>query len=176
MTYGKITILGILFLLLGGYVFLFESTKEENEPIEEEAKNLIVFEPDDVFEIELVRNGENILFRKEGEGWKVKKPVTDDVREDRIRYLLKVFDYGFIEMIDQNPSDIEQYGLAPPEMKCTIRLNENGNKVTHTILFGSENPSLGSIYCKLEGSPSVYLVGTLYRQEIEKDVSFYIRK
>ena len=111
-----------------------------------------------------------------GTGWRIKEPLSAGADPDRIDAFLSIFDYGFIEIIDDSSSDLSQYGLVNPEIELTISLKGKEGITLYTILFGSSNPAKNACYCQVSGDPKVYLVGALYKLDLEKDVSFYIKR
>jgi hypothetical protein len=178
LTQGKIIILAFIFVFLGGYVCLYELPGGEKDEENGKVKKILDFNPGSVNEIEIVstRDGKTLLFKKEGGQWRIKKPMRAEPDPERIYALLSIFDYGYIEIIDDSPSHLSQYGLVNPEIELTIAFKEeDGNSRQRTFLLGSSNPTFNACYCQVKGDPKIYLVGTLYKYDLEKDVSFYVK-
>jgi len=163
---------------LGIYVYLYELQDTNRAQEAPKKEKIIGFNPDDVQEIEIVltKKGQTLLFKKADGQWRIEKPLRTDAIPESIDNIFSIFDLGFIEVIDESPSDITQYGLDNPEVELTITVNEGGNFRTHTLLFGSNNLTNSACYCKVRGQPKILLVGILYKKDLEKDVSFYTRK
>jgi len=175
---GKILILALVFFLLGGYVCLFELRGGEKTQENEKVKKILDFNPEHANEIKIVLagKGKTIVFTKDGTDWRIKEPLSAGADPDRIDAFLSIFDYGFIEIIDDSPSDLSQYGLVNPEIELTITVKGKEGITLYTIFFGSSNPAKNACYCQVGGDPRVYLVGALYKLDLEKDVSFYIKR
>ena len=178
MSWVRIIVLTVVLLMLGGYVFLYDllEIKEARENPETEA--IIHFDPEHLqaIEIVLINKKQTIFLKKEDSQWRIKKPLGAPADPKRVDDLLSIFDYGYIEVIDESPSDISQYGLHTPEVELTITVNDERHITSHTLLFGSNNPTNNACYCKIKDEPKIFLVGVLYKNDLEKDVSFYLPK
>jgi hypothetical protein len=171
----KLIVLVVVLLLLGAYVFLWELGDIKKPQENPESEKIIYFNLEDVREIEIVLTNkrETVAFIKKDTRWRVTKPLEASADPGRVEDLLSIFDYGYVEVIDEGPSDLSPYGLDNPEVRLTIAVSEKGRLASYTLLFGSNNPTNNSCYCMVKDDPRILLVGVLYKQDLEKHVSFY---
>lgn len=174
MRKGKITILALIFIILGSYVYFFEIEHEEkvNEPAKIE--KLLNFSPEKVQEIVLNKKGQRILLKKEDNQWKIKEPVESIARTDRVLSILSVFDYGIVREITTNPtpSELSDYGLDRPEIELEIKVK--GEDSFQTLVIGGNSPSESCCYGKLKNQPRIVLLGIRYKMDLDKDVRYFV--
>ena len=58
-------------------------------------------------------------------------------------------------LLDEQPSDLEPYGLLPAQSSITMDLH---NEETITILMGLPTPDLGNTYMQIDGFPQVFTI------------------
>jgi hypothetical protein len=178
LSWLKLIVLVVVLILLGAYVFLWELGDIEKPQENPESEKIIYFNLEDVRSIEIVLANKRgaLAFEKKDTQWRVTKPLEASVERGRVEDLLSIFDYGYVEVIDEGPTDLSPYGLDNPEVILTIAVSEKERLSSHTLLFGSNNPTNNSCYCMVKDDPRILLVGVLYKQDLEKHVSFYIPK
>jgi hypothetical protein len=101
--------------------------------------------------------GTLILVKKAG-AWNTEPPVSVPLEPTTIDNLLFSFSaLNADRVIEEKPSDLGQYGLAPPRATGTGTWEDG---TSHTLLLGDKTPSGGSYYIQVKGDPKVYTVQT----------------
>jgi len=165
MSLKRTIIFVIILVLLAG--FLYKLKWQEGK---QRVERIFIIDPQEVEEIRLARKGWTIILEKQGNEWKVipaKKTGSVNPLHDGtiIRSLLSVFDYGIIDIIDENPRDLAEFGLDNPEFE--FRIKTKGNPSFKTLLIGNDNPIQNSCYAKVEVSPRILLLGILYKTDLD---------
>jgi hypothetical protein len=164
MSLSRTLILGTILILLGGYVYELKWQNKESK-----VARIFIFDPLKVEEIRLVKAGHTITLRKKDREWGVLGRVEGSGRplEDGriIRNLLSVFDYGIIDVIDNNPTNLVDYGLDKPRLEFGIKME--GDPSYRYLLIGDSSPVNNACYGKAKGLPEVYLLGILYKTDLE---------
>jgi len=171
----RLAIFIIILAFLGGYAYFWGMSKPETGQETENAHDRIFnINPKDAEEIALRMKGLFFLLEEEGGRWRLEKPHRADVDSKRVEDILLIFDYGIVEVIDEDPSDYAQYGLDRPELEIGVRVG--GFPAFQTLLIGKNNPTNICSYAKVKGRPEVFLVGTAYRGEVEDAISYVLLK
>ncbi len=158
-------IFAIIFVLLAGFLYKLER-QERGQKVE----RIFTFNYQEVEKIRLVKRGQTIILEKQGKEWKLMSSIkigADKSLDDEriIRNLLSIFDYGIIDVIDDNPKNLADFGLGNPEFEFSIKMR--GNPSFKTLYIGSDNPTQTSCYAKVETLPRVFLLGTLYKTDLD---------
>jgi len=167
MNFNKLVILSVIFLLLGGYVYLFEmgSTKDD-EVVTDEVEKALDFNAEQVVGVSLKAHGQAVLLKKVKGQWKIDRPGEPDADNDKVFDLLSFFDCGIVRVIEMNPSDIKVYGLDRPRYEFGIKITRK--ETFQTLIIGDDAPGNLSCYAKVKGRAKVILLGVRYRQEFER--------
>ncbi len=165
MSFKRTLIFAIILVLLAG--FLYKLKWQERGP---KAERIFTFNPKDVEEIKLSRGHQTITLKKQEKEWKVwTSAKTGSIKtigdEKIISNLLSVFDYGILDVIDDHPKSLADFGLDHPEFELSIKMK--GDSAFKTLLIGSDNPAQNSCYAKVETLPRVLLLGILYKTDID---------
>jgi Domain of unknown function (DUF4340) len=165
MSFKKTVILAIIFILVAGFLFQLK-WRESKRKVE----RIFTFNPREVEEIRLVKGHQTITLKKEEKEWKgwtsTKTGSTKTIGDEKIIYnLLSVFDYGILEVIDDHPTTLADFGLDSPEFEFSIKTK--GDSAFKTLLIGSDNPAQNSCYAKVETLPRVLLLGILYKTDLD---------
>jgi len=95
------------------------------------------------------------LAKKSGK-WNTEPPVTVPLESTAIDDLLFSFSsLNADRIIDEHPSDLGQFGLAPPRA-VAVGTWEDGT--SHTLLLGDKSPTGSTFYIQVKGDPRVYTV------------------
>ncbi|MFH1624096.1 MAG: DUF4340 domain-containing protein [Pseudomonadota bacterium] len=173
MNLRKLSILAIIFILLGAYFYFYEvRAGREKKEAEEKAKKVIAFKPEDVEELRLTVEGKTTLFRKEKDEWLIKEPFHAKGDSDSIGMALASLERAAIERtVDDKASSLTDYGLDKPSMEITVK--EKDNPPLETILLGGKNPTEYYVYVKRENSPAVMLTHSGLKDQLNKEIYYY---
>ena len=198
MSFRKFTIWLLILVALGSYFYFFEmkgskeerkkernikmealsmrSPEEIREKIkkereeEKESKKVFTFKEDDVKEIKLIKDNQTIFYRKDDGEWKIIEPIKARRNDEAINSLISsLASLVEIRVIEENPSDLGEYGLKEPYAEVSIEVRDDPSP--KTLLIGSHNPNGTCIYAKIKNSPLVFLVGSFIKFEL--DMTFY---
>src|SRR6058998_2578947 len=171
MRFKGTTILFILLVILGGYVYLTEIRgKEERQKQEESKKKAFQVEQKDISEISLVYPERTIAAVKKGERqWEITSPAgvqADSEEWESLASNIPQIDRN--DTVAQNAQDLTSFGLKDPPIKVSAK-TKDGKALE--ILFGGENPKKTYNYAKLGGSNDVFLTGSNWSKTFTKTVS-----
>jgi len=155
-------VLIFIFMFLGGYLIIYEPNKKQDK------MRLFTFDTDKVEEIKLKKGGILYYFHKKDSAWVTQSPYHGSAPPEVIKGFLNLLTYGIIRIIDINADDLTRYGLEKPLVEFSIRLN--GEYDFKTLLIGDSNPARTTCYAKIMGEPSVFLLGNIFRWELERDI------
>src|SRR5438105_703462 len=172
MRFKGTTILFILFVILGGYVYFTEYRgKEERQKQEESKKKAFAVEAKDVSEISLTYPDRASItaVRKGEKQWEITSPTGIQADSDELEQLASnIPQISREDTVAQNAQDLAPYGLKEPPVKLSAKLKD-GKQLE--ILFGSDNPKKTFTYAKLCGSNDVFLAGSNWAKTFTKSVS-----
>src|SRR5438876_9347796 len=140
MRFKGTTILFIIFVILGGYVYFTEYRgKEERQKQEESKKKSFQVEQKDISEISLTYPDRTIAAVKKGEKqWEITSPAGIQADSDELEQLASsIPQIDRNDTVAQNAQDLSSFGLKEPPVKVSAKLKDGK---TLEILFGSENP------------------------------------
>jgi hypothetical protein len=103
------------------------------------------------------------LVKKAGK-WNTEPPAAVPLEPTTIDDLLFSFSALNAErIIEEHPSDLGQYGLAPPRAMGTGTWEDG---TSHTLLLGDKTPSGSTYYIQVKGNPRVYTVQSFTGQHL----------
>ena len=171
MRFKGTTVLFILFVGIGAYVYFAEYRgKEERQKQEEAKKKVFQLEAKDVNEISLVYPDRTITGIKKGEKqWEITSPAGIQADPDEWEQLASSLSSVEREStVQENAQDLTPFGLKEPPVKVAAKLSD-GKSIE--IVFGSENPKKTFNYAKLGSSNDVFLTGSSWSKTFTKTVS-----
>jgi hypothetical protein len=162
----RLIILAILFCALLSYVFLVEEKKTEQE-IRPGSDLVKVFSipQEKISEIDVVHGSSRAVLRNADDGWQVSRLQGPDKRQELVQSLVSsIIGLVKVEVVDETPTDIAQYGLEDPIITVTLILKSKAPPVR--LLVGNESPTGISLYAMVEGENTVILIGSYLRFSI----------
>jgi hypothetical protein len=97
-----------------------------------------------------------LALEKKAEGWRASSSPAALLDGSRMDELASTFaDLVAERTIDENPTDLGQYGLAPARARAEGSFSDGSVK---TFLLGDLAPTGASYYLRVEGDPKVYTV------------------
>lgn len=158
-----------MFRLLLAYVFIFERTtpcREDALSREVSSARLFSFTGQQIREVRIVSGPRTMrLFRKAG-GWETDPSGGRNITPESIESLINtLLDTTRLDVVEERPASLDQFGLASPSAQITILLEEKRDPVI--VRLGSVAPSQVSMYARVEHEPGVVLIGTYLSFSIE---------
>src|SRR5215204_1002632 len=150
----SLIVLLVVALPLGWYVYR-DSTKpaDSGDPKREK---VFTVEADKIEEISLKsESGDRTRLRKSGNEWKVVAPAGVQPDTNEISSITSgIASLEMDRVIDENPPDLKEYGLAQPRIEVTFKA---GGK-EQTLLIGQKTPPATDLYAKRAGETKVFLI------------------
>ena len=170
-----LVLIGILIALVG-YFYIFEIRGAAERKLTEAKKKreewyrtqIFPYQPQEFKKITLVKKGQTIIYQKRDGVWWMEEPYNIEGSEDAVNDII----YSIINVVEtdpiaDDPSDLAQFGLHRPPITISVELE--GTTGARTLFLGSDNPTSITLYATVEGSPRVFLVGSLIRWEVNKE-------
>lgn len=154
-------ILFAVFLALLVFVYFFEIKGRG----EEETEKLVDLSSDEVQKIVFKTKDETITFSKDEEDWLITEPLEAKADKVEVDRLADDFSRLRIErVVEEQPSDLERYGIPKQE----ISLYFKGNEQPIRVLIGEENPLDSTYFAKREDEVRVVLIPSQLKNHLEK--------
>jgi hypothetical protein len=176
MKWGRTLFLIGVLVVASIYFYLFEMGREgERQQAEERKKQeewrriqIFPYRPQDFALIKLTMGERVIVYQREEDTWWMKRPLAirgpKNAADDIVKSIINVVE---TDPVAERPADLAQFGLDLPAITITVMLK--GKQAGKTLYLGNDNPTSIMLYAKLEGSPRVFMVGSLIRWEIQKE-------
>ncbi|MBI3086494.1 MAG: DUF4340 domain-containing protein [candidate division NC10 bacterium] len=156
-------ILAILVALLGGYyVWSLRQPKPETG-------NPTVFAFDDkaVQEVTITRDGRTIGLRRDGETWRLTRPVEARADQAPAAALVASLTLARIErIVEEKPASLADFGLEPPAVTISLKVRDKAEPIS--LLLGKTSPTGSWVYAKRGDSPAVLMVPATLKGDLEK--------
>ena len=135
-------------------------------------KTIAHFKTYEVDKVEVNTNGQSMRAELPMQGkWEITKPIKTRADVVKIMELLSKLIEGEVKaFIDEEPRDLNLYGLNPP--KAELSLSAGGeNKGGTTLLFGDKDIKKRGVYAKYKDTPNVFLLEEDVWDIVPRDVS-----
>lgn len=153
-----LSMVGVLVVLGGAYV-LASKTPKKQEAATPETKTIDLLKLDKTkIKGIIIKSKDNELSaQKNGDSWVV-PAAKFPVKADSLNTLVTTLsDLTAIRLVDDNPSDLKQYGLDNPALTVTVKLDGSDDKV---VEVGDAVPNGTDNYVKLKNVNKVYTVAS----------------
>src|SRR6185436_1926974 len=150
----------LLLLVLGGLVayIYFVDSKKPASGTETKDKAFAALTAEQIEEVQLKsESGETTRVQKTGETWKLVEPEA--VEADAVALSTLTTTIAGLEVervVDENPTDVKQYGLDPARVDVGFRVK--GEKNFRHLLVGQKTPTGGDLYVKKPDEKRVFLI------------------
>ena len=141
----------ILIVIAVAIVLFYTQDKKkvaEEKKVEEQKKEFVTVKSDDVMALSIERNGKTIAAERDGDGWKITKPVewagekfawdtiADNLTDAKIE---RTFPDEGEKVTDK---ELEDWGLKPAHLKLTATVRDGSKEMT--FKFGNHPPGTKS--------------------------------
>ncbi|HWI18565.1 MAG TPA: DUF4340 domain-containing protein, partial [Vicinamibacterales bacterium] len=151
-------ILVVVLAGLGGYIYFVDS-KRPAAPADGSPGALgkvFTVEADKINELRITYQGQTSLVRKDDAGWKLVEPLQVEADPpEAIGVTTALGNIDIVRVVDENPTDIEQFGLAKPNIVVEFKA-EGG--AAGTLKLGNKNATQGEVYALKNDEKRVFLV------------------
>jgi hypothetical protein len=159
----------LLLLVLGGlvgYVYFADAPPAS----EAEAKpKAFTISPENIEEVR-IRNldGETSRAQRVDTAWQVVEPVKADADATEIAAITSgLAGLEVQRVVDENPSDVKQYGLDPARVEVEFR--EKDQKDFRRLLIGEKTPAGSDLYAKTPDQNRVFLISSYLESTFNKN-------
>jgi hypothetical protein len=162
-----IVVVAVLGGLVGAYVLV---SRPKPAKATAALPKLIDVKEDTLVKIMLADRPEGTLtLEKKGKAWTVDSPLHYALDQSSIDDLsLTLTSLTAERVIDENPTDLAQYGLNPPRAEAVATYSDG---TTKTLLLGDKAPSGNTYYLQVKGDPKVYTVWQNHGDQIHWTVA-----
>jgi hypothetical protein len=154
----------VILLALGGYLYFVESKREAES--EDGKEKVFSVESDKIDELTVKsESGDQTTLKKTGTDWQIVQPAAfqpDSAEVSNITTNLASLERQ--RVIDENPADIAEYGLAKPRIEIGVKSAGQEKK----LLIGRKTPPGTDLYAKLADSPRVFLISSFLDSTFNK--------
>lgn len=148
--------LSAILIALGAYLYFVESKREPGT--DDDREKAFSLEADAINEITVrAESGEQTTLRKTGDTWQIVQPAATEPDSSEVSGLAtNLANLEIQRVIDENPPDLAEYGLAKPRIELTFKADEQERK----LLIGRKTPTGTDLYAKLGDQPRVFLISS----------------
>ena len=132
------------------------------------AVKVLYFKITDVKEFSLIKTDKTIKLQQNPESnWNLIQPLkTKGDNPESDSFLSEIKNLEKFRVVENNPKDLEQYGLQDPAIKIYFQFKDGRQE---TLRFGHDSPMGGKTYLKLDGDTRVILA-VMSKTKLEKSV------
>ncbi|MBN2185788.1 MAG: DUF4340 domain-containing protein [Candidatus Krumholzibacteriota bacterium] len=166
----KTTVILVLILIIISGIYFFDQKKIESVKEEQiTARQLLPYSYEEIDSVEFHSAlGEEIRWRKNGNGWLITYPVVTEGSGSTIEYILKTIIPGRRRSSFDPHGAFADFGLENPS---TYIILYNGiQSRSDTIYFGDKTPMNTQCYVRLGSSPDILLTNDLTRNLMKKSL------
>jgi Domain of unknown function (DUF4340) len=163
------TIVMVLVLAgLVGYIYFVDSEREPSGTTARE-KLFTSLEADDIEEVQVKSaDGETTRLQKTDGNWQLVEPVKTAADTNEITSIASSLASLEIQrVVDENPSDLKQYGLEPARVEVGFRAT--GEKELRRVQIGEKTPTGSDLYARLPDQKRVFLVSSFLDSTFNKN-------
>ncbi len=149
---------------LGGY--LYYDSKHQSSDEKKQEKVFPDLQPDKIDRVTVKSDkGETTTVQKQGSGWRVTQPVATTADDSELSGITSNLASMEVQrVIDDQPSDVKQYGLDPARIEVTFASDGKDRK----ILLGQKTPAGSAMYAKLPDKARVFVVPSFVESTFNK--------
>ena len=166
---GLKSTIALLVVLIGlvAYIYFIDAKKPASDAPETKAKAFTV----DADQIEEIRikptSGDASRVEKANGTWQLIEPEKAEADQGQVsNAATSLAALEINRVVDDNPSDLSQYGLNPPKAEITFRAK--GQKDTHQLLLGEKTATGSDLYAKTPDQKRVFLISGYLENTFER--------
>jgi hypothetical protein len=166
-------VLLVLLAGIGGYIYFVES-KRDPAAADAKAKAFTQLAPDSIEEIRIKNaDGEMSHLQRVGDKWQLLEPNKTDADAGVVGTVTSNLSTLEVQrVVDENPTDLKQYGLEPARIDLSFRLKDQ--KEFQQLLVGEKTPTGGDVFAKRPNEKRVFLISS-YLDAIFNKSAFDLR-
>lgn len=152
---------------LGGYIYFVDSKRPAATPgATESLGKVFTVEADKINELRVSYQAESALLKKDSGGWKLVEPVQVDADPpEAIGIATALTNVEIVRIVDDNPSDLAQFGLANPNIIVDFKAEDGASG---SLKLGNKNATQGEIYALKNDEKRVFLVSAFQESSFNR--------
>jgi uncharacterized protein DUF4340 len=159
-----------LLVVLGGlvaYIYFVDSKKPASDATETKTKAYTV-DADQIEEIQIKpASGEASRVQKTNGSWQMVEPEKTDADQGQVtNAATSLASLEINRVVDDNPSDLAQYGLNPPKADVAFRVK--GKTELQHLLLGEKTATGSDLYAKTPDQKRVFLIAAYLENTFER--------
>jgi len=166
---GVKSTIALIVVLIGlvAYIYFVDSKKPASGAPETKAKAFSV-DADQIEEIQIKpATGDASRVQKANGTWQLVEPEKAEADQGQVsNAATSLATLEINRVVDENPSDLSQFGLNPPKAAITFRTK--GQKDTHQLLLGEKTTTGGDLYAKTLDQKRVFLIAAYLENTFER--------
>lgn len=168
---GRLTstlLLVVVLAGLGGYIYFVDSKRPAATPdgAPQSLGKVFTVEADKINELRVSYQAESTLLKKDNSGWKLVEPVQVDADPpEAIGLTTALNGIDIVRVVDDNPTDVAQFGLANPNIIVSFKTEGGG---AGTLKLGNKNATQGELYAQKDDEKRVFLVSAFQESSFNK--------
>ena len=160
----------VLLAVLGGLVWWSNKKQASADSTKKGADTTtkLLSIPDDQFQNIRIKKvtGEVVDLDRSSGKWAITQPKPLPADQDAVSGIVtSLSNLNADNTIEENASDLKQYGLADPTLDVTIKRKDGK---TDELLIGDDTPTGAGVYAKLANSPKVVTVSSAVKTSVDK--------
>ncbi len=162
---STLVLLAVLAGLLG---YIYYVMKPGSAPTTDQKPRVFTIEVDkiDTLQVKSSKGETSALARKDGT-WHLTAPLEVKADETEVSGLISnLASLEVQRIVDENPSDLAQYGLEPARLELGFGLT--GDKTISRVLIGDKTATGSDLYAKLPGERKVFLVPSFVETSFDR--------
>ena len=166
---GLKSTIALLAVLIGlvAYIYFVDSKKPASGAPETKAKAFTV-DADQIEEIHMKpASGDASRVQKANGTWQLVEPEKADADQGQVsNAATSLATLEINRVVDENPSDLSQYGLNPPKAEVAFRVK--GQKDPRQLLIGEKTATGSDLYAKTPDQKRVFLISGYLENTFER--------
>ncbi len=139
---------------LGAYLYFVESKRDPGDADKKEKVFTVESEKIDELTVK-AESGERTSLKKTGAEWQIVAPVAAPTDSGTVSGLTgNLSSLELQRVIDENPQDLAEYGLAQPRLEVTFKAGGQ----EHRLQIGRKTPAATDLYAKVGDQKRVFLI------------------
>ncbi len=151
---ATIALFVVTLLMVGGLFYLANLVPATREA-QEMKRYALVFDPEEIDEIDLVRGSETLGLRRDSGGWRLVSPVEDRASPEAVDRLLTAV--RFLDVRDRrddpDQAAVAEAGLSSPRLRFDLR-----GESPHRLELGANSALPGEVFARTGGNDDILRV------------------
>lgn len=173
MKFRGLILATVVLLALGGTLYWSEHRKptDDKPNTSNTAPSILKLDESAITRVELKKiDAEPIVLTKSASGaWQISEPHPYEADQNNVSSTLSSISSLTSErVVDEKPSDLKQFGLAPPAVEVDVFEKDNKSQ---KLLLGDDTPTGSAVYTMLAGDPRVFTIASYNRNTIAKTLN-----